>query len=193
LELPSSIYIGLGAIAAAIITGAISFINLIASKDQKTSEFRQQWINGLRADISEYLSHVDSVSCQAHLYQQLQCEKGITKELLKEFSEKVSANMESAIQLFHSIQLRLNVTDDSELISSIKKLHKLFDNALANLHDTDNVEALVKPIISQSQTLLKDEWIRVKTGEDSYVQMKTYIRRGITFVVVIAIALILIA
>jgi hypothetical protein len=61
MDLPATVLVGVGAIIAASITGTVSFINLITSKDQKTSEFRQEWINSLRDDIAEFLAHVVTV------------------------------------------------------------------------------------------------------------------------------------
>jgi hypothetical protein len=178
MDLPSTIYIGIGAVIAAIITGIISFINLVASKDQKTSEFRQQWIDGLRKDITEYLSHVDSVSCQAHLYHQIGGPEGITADLLKDFSENVSVNMNKAAQLYHSIQLRLNVKDDRELLRDLKAVNDLLRLALNNLHDYDNFKELTNPVVLHSQKLLKSEWKRVKRGEPAFYITK-YIVVGI--------------
>ena len=43
-----------------IVTDIISFVNLIISKDQKVSEFRQEWINKLRDDLAEYLGHISA-------------------------------------------------------------------------------------------------------------------------------------
>jgi hypothetical protein len=40
--------VAIGAISAAIITGLLSLVGLIISKENKTSEFRQQWIDSFR-------------------------------------------------------------------------------------------------------------------------------------------------
>lgn len=47
------IFIALGAVLAAFLTGTVSFISLINSKEQKTSEFRQSWVDNLRNDIAD--------------------------------------------------------------------------------------------------------------------------------------------
>ena len=57
-DLPSFI----GPVIAAIIAGSISFIVTVLSKDQKTSEFRQTWIDSLRSEISELLSSMHIMS-----------------------------------------------------------------------------------------------------------------------------------
>lgn len=44
-----------GAVLAATIAGGMSFLGSVFSKDQKTSEFRQAWIDGLRSEISQLI------------------------------------------------------------------------------------------------------------------------------------------
>jgi hypothetical protein len=41
------------AIVVAIIAGAFSFLGLVLSKEQKISELREAWIDGLRADYCQ--------------------------------------------------------------------------------------------------------------------------------------------
>ena len=49
-------------VMAALITALISFVNLTLSKEQKTSEFRQAWIDGLQKVAWQNLTnHNDSV------------------------------------------------------------------------------------------------------------------------------------
>ncbi len=48
----------LSAIAAAFIAGAVSFIVTVLSKEQKTSEFRQAWIDALREDLAIFASQI---------------------------------------------------------------------------------------------------------------------------------------
>ena len=43
-------------VVAALITALIAYINLTLSKEQKTSEFRQAWIDGLRNDLAAFFS-----------------------------------------------------------------------------------------------------------------------------------------
>src|ERR1039458_8879231 len=43
-------------IVVALIAGAFSLIAITLSKEQKVSEFRQAWIDGLRADLAAFLS-----------------------------------------------------------------------------------------------------------------------------------------
>src|SRR5947209_13893083 len=45
-----------GAVLTSIIGASIATISLAVGKDSKVSEFRQQWIDALRADIARYCS-----------------------------------------------------------------------------------------------------------------------------------------
>jgi hypothetical protein len=50
-----------GALLAAFVTGFVALIGLIISKEQKVSEFRQAWIDGLRSDIASFIGHADVI------------------------------------------------------------------------------------------------------------------------------------
>jgi len=41
-----------GTVLAALIAGVFSYFNLVNSKEQKVSEFRQAWNNSLRSGLS---------------------------------------------------------------------------------------------------------------------------------------------
>lgn len=53
--------IAIGAIAAALIAGLVSLLGLIISKEQKTSEFRQAWIDALRKELSAVIAHTNAI------------------------------------------------------------------------------------------------------------------------------------
>ena len=43
-------------LVAALLAGAIAALTLIVNKENKISEFRQAWIDGLREDLTNFLS-----------------------------------------------------------------------------------------------------------------------------------------
>jgi len=53
--------IAIGAIIAATITGLISLLGLIISKEQKISDFRQAWIDNLRTELSLVITHAMAI------------------------------------------------------------------------------------------------------------------------------------
>lgn len=48
IELQAQAVVAIGGVVTALVAGAFSFVNLTLNKEQKTSEFRQAWIDGLR-------------------------------------------------------------------------------------------------------------------------------------------------
>lgn len=54
------IYIYFGTIVAAMITGAVAYITLVVNKENYVSNFRQDWINSLREEISTFISLIYS-------------------------------------------------------------------------------------------------------------------------------------
>ncbi len=54
------IYIYFGTIVAAMITGTVAYITLVVNKENYVSNFRQDWINSLREEISTFVSLIYS-------------------------------------------------------------------------------------------------------------------------------------
>ena len=54
-ELPAQALAAVGTLVGALIAGAIASVNLTLTKELKTSEFRQAWIDGLREDLAKFL------------------------------------------------------------------------------------------------------------------------------------------
>ena len=59
--MPEIFYVASAAIIAAFIGGLFSLIGLIISKEQKTSEFRQAWIDALRSELSSLICHANCI------------------------------------------------------------------------------------------------------------------------------------
>ena len=78
---PIQALIPIGVITAALIAGFFSLLNLIVSKEQKVSEFRQQWIDSLRQELADHIAATVSLSSI--------CENGehLDKEMAKTANE----------------------------------------------------------------------------------------------------------
>lgn len=165
MELPATAYIALGAIAAAFITGAFSFVNLIIAKDQKTSEFRQEWIDRLRDDISAFTSKVEYVSAMYNFHQRH------PKVDYETFANSISPNLMEIANTHHRIKLRLNPKEHEVLIRLVSEINETFRDFTA-ISDFDRVETRITNLIQESQIVLKREWKRVKRGEIGFVLTK---------------------
>lgn len=54
MELSPQALVPMATLAAALLAGAIAALTLIVNKENKISEFRQAWIDGLREDLTTF-------------------------------------------------------------------------------------------------------------------------------------------
>lgn len=158
-------------IAAAVIAGSFSYLNLITAKESKVSEFRQQWIDSLRGSISEYLAAFSYISIlYKHFSEKTDSDKdrfAMAKEVQATYS-KVNAS-------YNDIVLRIN-SSEGDLQSRI--LNENFLTALEGSRELYNKSRYAEAFRScdavreAGKPLLKSEWKRVKRGEPSYNRAK---------------------
>lgn len=144
----------LGAIGAALIAAVVSLVGLVVAKDQKTSEFRQAWVDALRAEIVEYLIHVNSIA-DAH------------RQQYANFAEKRAALSPLYTCLNRSafaIGLRLN-PEESRSKAIIAAMRNLQSGLAGETMTADAIRPLEAELLAAAQRLLKFEWKRVKRGE----------------------------
>lgn len=148
-----------GPVVAALIAGVISCVLTILAKDQKTSEFRQAWIDGLRADIAEFVG----INAAMVSILKLRKAKGENTDsyLLQRHEDFTSLEV-----LLSKIMLRLN---PKEHVKVIGLLERFVDG---KSESPDELEALLNDLIQSVQKILKQEWKRVKRGEFSYIALK---------------------
>jgi hypothetical protein len=167
----------LGAVLVALIAGVVSLVGLIISKEQKLSEFREQWIDSLRSEISSLVSHAMMINAYCHMFL-----KKINKEhqegkigedeyqlKLKQFYDDSYEDYAGMNAVSAKIKLRLNRTEPEagDLLRKMKDLEDLFNTGPVNI-DGEKIPALVSEIEQVSVPLLKNEWKRVKDGEPTY-------------------------
>lgn len=150
--------IAIGAIIAAIIAAMISLAGLVIAKESKVSEFRQNWIDSLRSELSSFTSHLNALS-------------DINVIEFDNEKERFECSKDSVVKLneaYYSVALRLNVIEESSALvrNSMVKLSQSVKQPLA-FSKADFDEAQIE-FISVSNSLLKHEWSRVKAGEAAY-------------------------
>jgi len=121
-ELPAQSIVAIATLVAALIAAAISFVNLTLTKELKTSEFRQAWIDDLREELAEFFGAsrafaraVEAVHHHGPDYK--------SKGLLLISDEKVSDLRYQAAATFSKIKLRLNPgePEHQELLRLLKR------------------------------------------------------------------------
>src|SRR5262245_30901043 len=144
----------IGPLLAAIVAALVALLSLIISKENKTSEFRQQWIDALRDDISWLVGHMTAMQGTVRI-------SGRTPEAWRE----ARADVIGANQRIASIRLRLNPNEDQckKIITTLDEMMELFvrEGELPEKRIND----LEKSLVRESQVFLKSEWRRVRNGE----------------------------
>jgi len=148
----------LSAILAATFAAIVALIGLILAKEQKTSEFRQEWINSLRGELATYLAQINLM-------------RDLTSTPYESNSEKIKSLSESVTRLNHSafsINLRLNSSEilSQDVISAMTDFQTLFYVGVEI--DPNEIRPIEGRFLVASKQLLKSEWKRVKKGELTY-------------------------
>jgi hypothetical protein len=148
-----------GAIIASIVAAIIGLFGLIIAKENKVSEFRQAWIDALRADIASliaYLSFIRGVS-----YAEIE-----TKKDRFEASQKLFISVNQAAS---SIRMRLNPSEKESkiILDKINELEVLMD--VGTNIDVVACKICEAELVAISNVFLKKEWKRVRRGEVLYI------------------------
>jgi hypothetical protein len=154
---------------AAFIAGAISLVALTLNKEQKISELRQAWIDGLRNDLSTLFATVRAFA-RATQEASHSAEKTNVESAIKFSDEHVSKFRYQVAETRYRIQLRLNPKekDHIELLRLIKvAIHKQ-QEAIDGENETDQVMREIESAVEHSTKVLKSEWERVKKGEPQF-------------------------
>lgn len=163
VEIPVNSLVPIGVVTASIIAGFFSFVSLVLAKEQKVSEFRQQWIDSLREDLSQFISKLMTMK---------DVKKNIAlakeKEQKPDFSLSDVKELHTAIsEAYTRIILRLNPNDNCSyskgLTESLNKINKLMKEKQWN-----EISSGVEELRGLSQQVLKTEWTRVKEGEPTF-------------------------
>lgn len=170
-SLLGQILAAMGAVLAALIAGAFAFFSLVAAKETKVSEFRQAWIDSLRAEIATYISRLHAVNNLGKYIHENPVEDKYNPELLRERSRM----FEESLSAYNSIILRVN---PEEKMEEARRLNESFLAALRRAqshYEAGQVEVLedsLRLVASTAAPLLKYEWNRVRRGEPAYERAK---------------------
>lgn len=150
--------IAVGAVVAALIAGLVSLLGLIVSKEQKTSEFRQAWIDALRSELSAVIAHANAIHGAGS------ASMGSPAELWRVVRQDFVGINEATAK----IRLRLNPKEPRAIavLAAVESLEQLL--APGRPMDYLQINAMEKKLVGEAQVLLKEEWLRVQTGEPTY-------------------------
>lgn len=163
----------LGAMFAALVAGFFAFMNLIASKENKVSEFRQEWINSLRDSVSCYISSLTYLSTVYKHYFEIPEPKKNKLEMARDVEDIYAKVNES----FNDIVFRINEDEKNKKGNEINTkflatLYKTRDHY--NKSELSEAREACDPLREATKPLLKYEWKRVKSGELNYKLSKYF-------------------
>lgn len=150
--------LAIGVIVAALIAGLVSLLGLIISKEQKVSDFRQDWINSLRSELASLISHANAIHGAG------MAELGRASDIWRVVRDDfVGINQAAA-----NIRLRLNPKEKEAqaVLAEVENLEKLLEPG--ELMDYAEINRVEEKLITEAQMLLKNEWMRVRRGEAAY-------------------------
>ena len=174
MDFPMQAYTAIGAISAATIAGGISFISTVLAKEQKTSEFRQAWIDALRDNIAEEISLFITITSSVRGM----VEDGKTREEINAYLFEKEDSFRKIEMVHARIMLRINPKEHARLLNLVLALEEYAKDSLL---DRNKAQDLVNQLTKETQTVLKTEWKRVKSGETVFFATK-WISLGIFIV-----------
>jgi hypothetical protein len=168
-DVPAQAFVALGAITAAFIAGFFSFLNLITSKEQKVSEFRQEWIDAFRCELSELTAalfhikyYLDAYSFDSTRSNEAQAQT--IASTLRDSHETYSRTVTSLL-------LRVNPSEKNKARAALGTSFLATFQALRDSFNQGNYSKacdLSRELRERAIPLLKSEWVRVKKGELVY-------------------------
>jgi hypothetical protein len=187
-EFPVYSIVAMATVSASLIAATIAFVNLTLTKELKTSEFRQAWINALREDLSVFFACARAFARateEQHKFNGTQ-EKVNAFEISK---EKVSDIRYQVAEVYSRITLRLN-PEDSEHEELLRLMAVAISKQNEALSTKSNSQETMKAIVratDYSRPLIKKEWNRVKSGEPAYRYARNGAVGGIIFLCLIVV------
>jgi len=165
-DLPTQALAAVGTLVAALIAGAIAFVNLTLTKELKTSEFRQAWIDGLREDLARFLGAARAFARAVEVVHAFGPDYKDKVPLLIS-DEKIGELRYQAAEMLSKIKLRLNPDEPEheELLRLLVKAVSIQNESLAKGGDVASTLQAIEAANEYARPVLKKEWRRVKQGE----------------------------
>ncbi len=189
-ELPVQSITAIATLVAALIAAAMSFVNLTLNKEQKTSEFRQAWIDALREDLSIFFGCCRAFARASEEFHKLGEEH--EKSPFKIDNQKISDIRHQIAEVYSRIILRLNPEEPEheELLRLMKRAIDEQNKSFAEQQDSAKTMQAIQIATEYARPLIKKEWIRVKEGELPFRIARNWIAPVVFFLSIFAIAFI---
>ena len=174
---------------AAFLAGLVSMVGLIIAKEQRVSDFRQEWINGVRGEIASLIGTVNAINEWLWSVEQRKVDAGRVERAQGEvaparpvdagendLAQGAAPGPADAYEVVHRDVLRM----EEALAMIVLRLNPYEDRAEPVLDKAESVVSMLrfykpvdrtklkdaeKELLEESTKYLKCEWERVKKGE----------------------------
>jgi hypothetical protein len=182
LELPAQTIVAAATVVAALIAGLISFVNLTLTKELKTSEFRQAWIDALRDDLASFFSAARA--CARAFEARRALGESYEKTGFQFGDEQIAELRHNAAQTHYKIRLRLNPDepDHIELLRLIACAIEQQNKYLRTGGTSEDTFLAIERAVEFARPVLKKEWKRVKAGETPFQVVRNCVTPAIVIV-----------
>ena len=186
MELTAVHFVAAATVVAAFIAALMSLVTLVNSKEQKTTEFRQAWINALRTEVARFQAQARYIATAIHTAKRFDpnCFSRDSKAY-----EIYADNRRELANAYYLISLHFKPDD-----ASFDELRDLLNKVLSDLRHPgkvtfEQIDASLALMTAKVRNLLKEEWERVKAGEAPY----KWTKRAATSLLTILFIIILVA
>jgi hypothetical protein len=169
----------IGVIAASALGGLIAMANMVVGKEQKTSEARKDWIDGLRTNLATFFARAQLLSLLwesklGTLPAASEHPKMPLDEALK-FRSEHKELYGQMLGAFHDVQLRLG-TNTKEFETLITELDEIYKGLEGNTPDCHlQFRRKESSLRAKSGAAMKAEWEKVRDGERNFRIVKWFL------------------
>lgn len=161
MDLTPALIAAFASLGAAAIAATIALVVSVLSKEQKTSEMRQQWIDSIRADVSDLIAEVTLLKIVGEHVPP-------NDDAVKEFLNEHHDNLLKFAMLLNRIRLRLNPKEHTHFVKLLWELSEKV-TAVDDSSATDaQADLAVEAVVVECSRILGYEWKRVKKGEPAF-------------------------
>ena len=193
-EIPAQAVVAIATVVAALITGVIAMVNLTLGKEQKVTEMRQAWIDGLRNDLATYFAAYRFIANSVEDVWHKENTGVVATHMASQ--EAVAEQALLGALAIYRIKLRLNAAEKAHfdlerLLDEITKQYESHVDGKPNLRKL--TIAAIALANDQARKVLKFEWERVKSGEQAFANLRKWVAPTIVVVMAIFVGVILTA
>lgn len=182
-DLPVQALAAVATLVASLIAAAVAIINLTLTKELKTSEFRQAWIDALREDLAKFLGAARAFARAVEVVHSFGPDYKEKVPLLIG-DDKISELRYQAAETLSRIRLRLNPEEPEheELLRLLVKAVRIQNEALAKGGSVQTALDAIDAANDYARPVLKKEWNRVKAGELPFRVVRNWLAPAIFLV-----------